>query len=139
MCDSGGSPVAQDLDEKERQLEEQQNRVQSLSNILAKQQNVAWTEKGSLFEVSTVVTLEAAMGQPRLTSLTVERDRLRDERDRLWSEAGAVAIVSMVGIGWDWLGESCAAKFRGAAIRVLSFNGFVMFCDSAVSFDRPKF
>ena len=30
----------QDLDEKERQLEEQQNRVQSLSNVLAKQQNV---------------------------------------------------------------------------------------------------
>ena len=30
----------EDLDEKERQLEEQQNRVQSLSNVLAKQQNV---------------------------------------------------------------------------------------------------
>ena len=25
---------------------------------------------------------------PRLMSLTVERDRLKDERDRLWQEAG---------------------------------------------------
>lgn len=30
---------SKDLDEKERRLEEQQNRVQSLSNVLAKQQN----------------------------------------------------------------------------------------------------
>ncbi|CAK8989760.1 unnamed protein product [Durusdinium trenchii] len=33
-----------DLDEKEKQLEEQQNRVQSLSNVLAKQQNVGSLE-----------------------------------------------------------------------------------------------
>ena len=37
-CEKKSDP--KDLDEKERQLEEQQNRVQSLSNVLAKQQNV---------------------------------------------------------------------------------------------------
>ena len=35
---------SKDLDEKEKQLEEHQNRVQSLSNVLAKQQNVSGTE-----------------------------------------------------------------------------------------------
>ena len=37
----------------------------------------------------------------RLMSLTLERDRLRDERDRLWQEAWAPLGVMLDSVGWN--------------------------------------
>lgn len=84
-----------DLDEKERQLEEQQNRVQSLSNVLAKQQNVLDMTAAQLSDQQEQKDLVAKQSE-QLMSLTLERDRLRDERDRLWQEANHLRELNHV-------------------------------------------
>ncbi|CAL1127840.1 unnamed protein product [Cladocopium goreaui] len=84
-----------DLDEKERQLEEQQNRVQSLSNVLAKQQNVLDMTAAQISNQQEQKDLVAKQSE-QLMSLTLERDRLRDERDRLWQEANHLRELNHV-------------------------------------------
>ncbi|CAK9048354.1 unnamed protein product [Durusdinium trenchii] len=84
-----------DLDEKEKQLEEQQNRVQSLSNVLAKQQNVLDMTAAQLSNQQEQKDMVSRQSE-QLVALTVERDRLRDDRDRLRHEAEQLRELSHV-------------------------------------------
>ena len=62
----GGAYHPKDLDEKERQLEEQQNRVQSLSTVLAKQQNV-WNRDMDAKQTTTLPKHSGAFCESALT------------------------------------------------------------------------
>eukprot|EP00913_Durusdinium_trenchii_P013646 g12813.t1 len=70
-----------DLDEKEKQLEEQQNRVQSLSNVLAKQQNAEQLRELSHVQQRRLQEKESQLSSAEASLATNQQALFRREKE----------------------------------------------------------